>query len=308
MRGEGEGLNPYLGQLAALTVSFLFASTSTFFTLGGRQVGTVVLNRTRLLVAVAFIVLAHPLLGVALPLHAELGRVFWLAISGVFGLVIGDSFLFLAFVSIGPRLSMLLMALNPAIAALLAWIFLGEALSAFQVFAMALTLSGIAWVVLDTNGQMQRDSRQGKDYLVGILFGLGGAAGQALGLVTAKPGLVGGFPAISGTLIRMLTACVLLWAITLGRGQAGATLSSLRARPKAIKFILAGAFTGPFLGVTLSLFAIQNAEVGVASTLMALAPVVLLPVGGFVFGERIGWRAILGTLVAIGGVALLFLV
>jgi drug/metabolite transporter (DMT)-like permease len=298
----------FLGQLSALMVSFLFSITSTFFTLGGRQVGSMVLNRTRLLVAVAFIALAHPLLGVPLPIHAETKRITWLAISGVLGLVMGDGFLFMAFMSIGPRLSMLLMALNPAIAAVLAWIFLGESLSVLQVFAMALTLSGIAWVVMDTNGQMKRDPGQGKAYLLGILFGLGGATGQALGLVTAKPGLAGGFPAISGTLIRMLTASAFLWAITLLGGQAGATVRSLRARPQAIKFILAGAFTGPFLGVTLSLFAIQNAEIGVASTLMALTPVLLLPIGRFVFGERIGWRAILGTLVAITGVALLFLV
>jgi len=299
----------FLGQLAALTVSALFALTSTFFTLGGRQVGSMVLNRTRLLLAVAFVALAHPLLGIPLPLHAEAGRIAWLAISGVFGLVMGDGFLFMAFLAIGPRLSMLLMALNPAIAALLAWIFLGEALTALQVFAMALALVGIAWVVLDTNTQMRRNSDpiQGKAYLLGILFGLGGATGQALGLVTAKPGLEGGFPAISGTLIRMSTAAAFLWAITLLRGQAGDTLSSLRARPNAIKFILAGAFTGPFLGVTLSLYAIQNAEVGVASTLMALPPVLLLPIGHFVFGERIGWRAVVGTLVAIAGVALLFM-
>jgi len=267
-----------------------------------------VLNRTRLLVAVAFVALAHPLLGIPLPLHAEAERITWLAISGIFGLVLGDGFLFMAFISIGPRLSMLLMALNPAIAAVLAWIFLGEALSAMQIFAMALTLSGIAWVVLDTNNQMHRDPSQRRTYLLGILFGLGGAAGQALGLVTAKPGLMGGFPAVSGTLIRMFTASAFLWAITLFRGQAADTLRGLRARPKAIKFILAGAFTGPFLGVTLSLFAIQNAEVGIASTLMALPPILLLPIGHFIFGERIGWRAILGTLVAITGVALLFIV
>jgi drug/metabolite transporter (DMT)-like permease len=298
----------FLGQLSALAVSLLFALTSTFFTLGGRQVGSMVLNRTRLLVAVAFVALAHPLLGIPLPWHAGVGRITWLAISGVLGLVMGDGFLFMAFISIGPRLSMLLMALNPAIAALLAWIFLGESLSVWQVFAMALTLSGIAWVVLDTNGQIKRDPGQGKAYLAGILFGLGGATGQALGLVTAKPGLAGGFPAISGTLIRMFTASAFLWAFTLLRGQAGATLRSLRARPMAIKFILIGAFTGPFLGVTLSLFAIQNAEVGIASTLMALPPVLLLPIGRLVFGERIGWRAVFGTMVAITGVGLLFMV
>jgi len=71
--------------------------------------------------------------------------------------------------------------------------------------------------------------------------------------------------------------------------------------------ILGGAFSGPFLGVSLSLFALQNTSIGVASTLMALPPIFLLPVDAFYFHEKIGWGSILGTLVAITGVALLFL-
>jgi drug/metabolite transporter (DMT)-like permease len=55
------------------------------------------------------------------------------------------------------------------------------------------------------------------------------------------------------------------------------------------------------------LIAIQFTEIGVASTLMALPPVFMVPIGHYVFGERIGWPSIAGTLVAILGVALLFL-
>jgi drug/metabolite transporter (DMT)-like permease len=82
----------------------------------------------------------------------------------------------------------------------------------------------------------------------------------------------------------------------------------LSAQPRSVLFILVGGFIGPFLGVTSSLVAIQNAPVGIASTLMALPPVFLLPVGYLFFKERIGWQAVLGTLLAIAGVALLFMV
>jgi drug/metabolite transporter (DMT)-like permease len=61
------------------------------------------------------------------------------------------------------------------------------------------------------------------------------------------------------------------------------------------------------LGVLSSLFAVQHAEIGVASTLMALPPVIILPISYFVFKEKIGWQAILGTVLAIAGVAILFL-
>ena len=73
-------------------------------------------------------------------------------------------------------------------------------------------------------------------------------------------------------------------------------------------YILGGAAAGPTIAVTLTLFAIQNAEVGVASTLTSLTPIILLPAGYFAFKERFGWQAIVGTLLAITGVALLFLV
>ena len=72
-------------------------------------------------------------------------------------------------------------------------------------------------------------------------------------------------------------------------------------------FMALGALIGPVLGVSASLLAVQHAEIGVASTLMALPPVIVLPISYFVFKEKVGWQAIAGTLLAIVGVAVLFL-
>jgi drug/metabolite transporter (DMT)-like permease len=300
-------LSAYLGELAALATSILFAVTSTQFTLAGRRVGSLVLNRTRLVLAVAFNILAHLLLHLPLPFGLPNDRWLWLGLSGIIGLVIGDIFLFQAFVWIGPRLSMLMMSLAPILASVTAWLFLGETLSAGEVAGIVITVSGIAWVVLDHNGQVKINRDSTRIYLYGILFGLGAATGQALGLITAKKGLYGDFPALTGTLVRMLVAMVTMWTITLLQRQVRYTFQQLVSNRRSLWLILGGAISGPFLGVTASLVAIQNTEVGIASTLMALPPVILLPIGYFVFGERFGWQAILGTLVAISGVAILFL-
>jgi drug/metabolite transporter (DMT)-like permease len=107
--------------------------------------------------------------------------------------------------------------------------------------------------------------------------------------------------------MRMFVAMIVLWGLTILRGQVRYTLTTLAANRKALWLILGGAITGPFLGVTCSLYAVQNAPVGVASTLMALPPVILLPVGYYLFHERFGWQSIAGTLVAIAGVAMLFM-
>jgi drug/metabolite transporter (DMT)-like permease len=301
-------LSAYIGELSALATALFFTGTSTMFTLAGRQVGSLVVNRTRLILAVIFLTIAHLILRTPLPIHAEAERWLWLGLSGIVGLVLGDAFLFQAFVLIGPRLSMLMMSLAPVIAAVLAWVLLHENLSALQIVGILITISGIAWVVLERNGQRRIDPAGNREYLMGLLFGFGGAAGQAIGLILAKKGLGGNFPALSGTLIRMLAAMTTLWIVTLLTRQAGPTFRQLNAHRRAITFIIGGAFTGPFLGVTFSLLAIQYTQVGVASTIMALPPVFLLPVGYFLFKERFGWQAIAGTAVAMLGVGLLFLV
>jgi drug/metabolite transporter (DMT)-like permease len=157
-------------------------------------------------------------------------------------------------------------------------------------------------------GNAQNKTQNNPNYLRGILFAVGAAAGQAIGLVLSKKGLANDFPAISGNVIRMVAAAVSLWTITIFQGQVKYTFQQVRQHPRGNAFTFGGAIFGPFVGVSLSLYAVQYANVGIASTLMALAPIILLPISYFIFKERFGWKVILGTLLAIGGVALLFLV
>ena len=300
-------LTLYLGELAALTTAFCWSFTSIFFTLAGRQVGSVVVNRLRLLLATLFLVITHWLLAMPLPFSAGLERWFWLGLSGIIGLVLGDAFLFQSYVWVGPRLGMLMMSSVPVISTLLAWMFLGETLEISQIIGILLTVSGIAWVVLERSSRRPAQPAD-PNYIWGILFGLGAAVGQAVGLIAAKKGLGGDFPALSGNFMRMLVAMIVMWGFTLVRGQFRPTMQRLNSHPQAVLRIMGGAFTGPFIGVWLSLVAIQLTQVGIASTLMALPPVFLLPITHYVFKERIGWRAISGTLVAVTGVVVLLLV
>ena len=132
--------------------------------------------------------------------------------------------------------------------------------------------------------------------------------GQAIGLVTARVGLEGEFPALSALAIRLLGGAASLWLITILQGKARATVEGLREDPKATKQILLATVIGPFIGVYFSLVAIQFTSIGIASTLMSLPPIFLLPISYVVFKEAITWRSTLGTVVALVGVAILFLV
>ena len=295
----------YLGELAALATSLSFAFGSTMFTVAGRRIGSMNVNRTRLVIAAIFLAVTHWVtLGSIFPFDAAPERFFWLGLSGMVGLVIGDIFLFQAFVMIGPRLSMLMMSIAPILAAIQAWIFLDEKLSSGQIFGILLTVGGVAWVILEKKGR----NGNAREYGRGILLGFLAAIGQATGLVLAKNGLGGEFSAISANMIRMVSAAILIWVITLFQGQAKKTLTTFFNDRKGILSTLGGAFAGPFLGVSLSLFALQRVEVGVASTLTALPPIFLLPISYFIFKERFGWGAVIGTVVAMSGVAALFLV
>lgn len=295
-----------MGELAALATSLMWTFTSIFFTIGGREVGSVVVNRSRLLLAVIFLSVTHYfMLGTFFPLGVESYRYFWLAVSGIIGLVIGDAFLFQAFVMIGPRISMLLMALVPVISTFLAWVFLGETLGLWQLIAIAITVSGVAWVVLESPkaGVWQSSRHRG----LGLLAGLGGAFGQSFGLIAAKYGLAGDFPVLSGVLIRMLSAVIVIWTFTALRGKLRSTLVVFHNR-KALLAIVGGSVVGPFIGVWLSLVAVHLAPVGIASTLMALAPVLILPIAHFFLHDKVGFRAVFGTMVALAGVAMIFMV
>jgi len=299
----------YTGELAALATAFCWSFTSIFFTLSGRMVGSPVVNRTRLLLAVVMVSLMHWVLeGQLLPLDAEPSRWGWMGLSGVVGFVIGDAFLFQAFVMIGPRLSMLLMALNPVMGVVLAWALLSEELAVIELAGIFLTIGGVAWVLAERHqGTSSLPDVSPRYYLVGVLFGLGGALGQASGLILSKQGLEGDFSALSGNLMRLIASTSLIWLLAIAAGKARSNFQALQARPRAIRLLIGGAIAGPFIGVWLSLIAVQHAPVGIASTLMSLTPVILLPLGRVFFNEAISQRAIGGTLLAMLGTAILFL-
>jgi drug/metabolite transporter (DMT)-like permease len=282
---------PYMGELAAIGTSLCFSFGSILFTFAGREVGSGIVNRTRLLVAAVLVMLWHLVaFGQALPLDAAPERWFWLGLSGFVGLALGDAFLFQAFVLVGPRLSM----------------FLGETLALLEVVGIGITIAGIMLVIAERGGKAKVEELDRRRYIIGLLCGLGGAVGQASGLTLSKLGLSEGFPALSGNLIRLLTAMVIIWIVAGFNRQIINGFKVLRVHPRALMFLTGGAILGPMLGVWFSLIAVQNTSVGVASTLSSLMPIFLIPISYVVFKERVSKQAIIGTLVAFVGMVLLF--
>lgn len=295
----------FTGEFAALATSFFFAMTALIFTKTGRIVGSQVTNRMRLMFALIYLIVLNLIFfGEPLPFSAESSRWIWLALSGVIGLSLGDAFFFQSLISVGPRLGSLLLSLAPIFGSVIAWVFFGEILTALQITGIILALAGIGWVVVSHAEPPNTPHGQTKR---GVLFGVLAGLGQAVGLVLSKQGMFGDFSPFQANAIRMLAAVIFIWIWTAFDGRTGATFKALREKPRVIPLLALGALVGPVLGVTSSLLAVQHAEIGVASTLMALPPVIILPISYFAFHEKIGWQAIVGTVLAIAGVAILFL-
>ncbi len=297
-------LESRLGEIAAIGTALLWTLTYVQFTTAVRRIGPAVLNRLRLLFALLLLVCAHvAVYRTPLPFDAELSRWGWMALSGVIGFAISDAFLFRAFFHIGAHRTSLVMSLVPLWSALMAWGLFGETLSYVQIGAGLLTIAGVALVV----SSRRRGPAIEEKLALGVLFALGAVAAQSSRYILCVQGMSGGFPPLSANALQILAATVAVWAVALVRGTASSSFGGLRDSVAAGTTV-GGAFAGPFLGVTLSLVALTHAPVGIASTLMALVPVFLLPIARIVFKEPITLRAVFGTALAVAGVALLFLV
>lgn len=297
-------MDKYFGELAALGTSFCWSFGSIFFTIASKLIGSTEVNRIRLILGMAFMALTHLLtFGIIVPLNARGYHWFWFGLSGLIGFTIGDTFLFRSYVLIGPRLTMLLMSLSPIFGTIIAWIFLNEILKLQEVLAIILTVVGIIMVLYGKSDENAKD----KNYLSGVIYALGASFCQALGYFASKKGLLNnGLPALSGNLIRIMSGAFFIWLIAIFQGKFSQTLAKLSDK-RAYLAMMGGAIFGPFIGVWLSLVAIQYTNIGIASTLMALPPIILIPLSHLIFREKITFRSVIGTLVTVMGVSLIFL-
>lgn len=294
-----------LGELAALGTAACWTMSSLAFSAAGRRLGSLSLNLVRLVIAFAYITLYCGLArGHFLPFDAEPRAWAWLFASGLVGFVVGDLCLFRALVLIGPRLSMLVMALSPPMTTLLGLAFLNERISALGLAGMGVTTAGVAWVVSERK-EGEASASRSPDFMKGVLLALGGAAGQAGGLILSKIGMRSYDP-FAATQIRIFAGIVGFSIIFTAVGWWAKTARGLSDR-RGVSFAALGAFAGPFVGVSLSLLAIQHTETGVAATIMSTVPVLIIPVVVFLHKERVSARAALGAAVAVGGVAMLWL-
>jgi drug/metabolite transporter (DMT)-like permease len=297
------------GELAALGAAACWVVSALSFESAGKRIGSLSLNLIRLTMALLPLALWGLVTrGQVIPLDADIHTWSWLSASALVGFVIGDLCLFRAFVLIGPRLGVLIMASAPAWTALFGLVFLGESLDGRDLAGMGLTLAGIGWAIAHKPARSETEPpvepAASRANLQGVLLALAGAIGQAGGLVLSKHGM-GDYDPFAATQIRVMIGVLGFAAVVTGLRWWGKIGEALRDR-EAMQSTALGAVFGPFLGVACSLIAIQLAPTGIAATLMATTPILMLPVA-YARGDRFGIAGALGAVIAFAGVVLLLI-
>ena len=307
----------YIGELISIGVAFSWTATALLSEYGSKRLGNLTLNVLRMALALVFsLVLFGMVTGSPLPTAVPLDACGWMLLSGLVGYVIGDFCLFQCYIIIGSRYGQLFMTLAPLSAALMAWVTLGQQMTVMSIVAMLVTLLGIGISVL---GRGEHHKVSLKLPLHGVLYAIGAAMCQGIGLVLSKIGMdhynltalaETGVPEwmipFSANFYRCVAGIIGFTLLLYVREGIAPLRDALHDR-KGLTVATATTIFGPFVGVGFSLMAVQFTAAGIASTLMAMTPIIILLPSYWLFHEKITWRAFLGAVISVVGVSLFFL-
>ncbi len=302
----------YLGELISIGVAFSWTATALLSEFGSKRMGNLPLNVLRMALALLFsLVLFWVVVGTPLPPVGSWEACGWMLLSGVVGYVIGDFCLFQCYIIIGSRYGQLFMTLAPLAAALMAWMVLGQQMAAMSIVAMLVTLVGIGISVL---GRGEHHTVSLKLPLNGVLFAIGAALCQGIGLVLSKMGMdhydTEAMPSwlipFSANFLRCI-AGIIGFSLLLYFREGLQPLRHALHDGKGMAVATATTIFGPFVGVGFSLMAVQYTSAGIASTLMALTPIIIILPSYWLFRQPITLRSVVGAVISVLGVSLFFL-
>lgn len=291
----------YIGEIAALGVAVSWTASALFFEKAGNNIGALTVNLLRIGLAIVLLGIATFILrGSFFPTDAGAQQWIWLSLSGFVGFFLGDLALFHAYTLVGAPMTQLIMTLAPALTAITGFAFLQENLSFLKILAIVVVVAGILIAMLGKVGSRL----QIKISLKGFLFALGGAVGQAIGLILSKKG-IGDYDPMAATQIRAITGFA-AFVVLLSVLRYWPTVRASMKSTADMKSVFWGCFFGPFIGVSLSLYAVQHTSTGVAATLMGLVPIFIIFPTVFIQDRKITWMQIVGSIVSVSGSVLFF--
>lgn len=321
----------FLGEIIALFVAVSWTVTALFAEVASKRMGSLPLNVVRMTMSLTLLVLTLWLtMGMPWPRYADSATWLWLLVSGVVGYVIGDYCLMQGYILIGSRFGQLFMTLSAPTAALVGRLLLGEEMRPLAIVGMVVTLGGIALSILakPKDGHLQTKLPR-----KGVFYAAVAGICQGFGLVLSKIGLLHYDAAIAaagvsshavpdGALLHLPLYLSVPFAATMIRATIGLLgfflllrgfnrnwrqqLSHAVHDRRAMWCVLGATVFGPFIGVSASLLATQYTSTGIAQTLFALTPVLIIAPAAWVFHQKVALREVLGAIISVAGVCLFF--
>ncbi len=297
----------FRGELAALSAALIWAIASFVYVIMGRQIPPLVLNFAKCAIGLILSLLTLLIMGDFSPgfsLQTGMQPIGLLLVSGAIGIGLGDTAFFEALNCLGARRSLLIEALAPPLAALLATLFLGETLSYRAWIGIFLTVGGVTWVILER----VPDDFQGKlRPWRGIGFGLFSALAQASGAVLSRAALAEtSVSPLWGSLIRLVAGISILLILMSFQRRIWAEFQPLRDR-RFLLLLITTSFASTYLGIWLQQIALKFTATGIAQALLATSPLFGIPIALWM-KEKVSLRSICGAVLALLGIWALFAV
>lgn len=295
---------------ASFLAAFFFALNATCASHSVRGMGPVRANLFRLMVAAIALGLFAHTLGNGLT-SVSFG---WFVLSGLIGMGIGDLGVYGALPFLGSRLTVLMtQCLAAPIAALGEWLWLGTRLTASQMAWGLVILVGVASAIMPSKSSPPRVRIRP----IGFLFGLLAAAGQGLGALVSRKGVMAADAAgeaahnatfgLTAAYQRILAGFVFisLWFLLLRllrRLPAAPVVPDDPASRRTRRWwIVANGLAGPVAGVGCYQWALATTPSGIVLPIAATAPLLSIPIAFWLEGDRPSRRSIVGGVIAVTG-------
>ncbi|WP_330111614.1 DMT family transporter [Cetobacterium somerae] len=287
-----------MGESLALAAAFGWVGSSVFLERASKETGTLAVNLIRLIIAMLFLgVITYVKRGLVLPLDVTKESFKFLSISGLFGLFLGDFFLYKSYIKIGPRITLLVMTFSPIAVSILSFFILGEKIEGFKVLGMLLTIIGIAIVIL----KKKNDKEFSK---VGFIYALLAMLGESLGIVFTRLGSID-YDSFATIQVRTIPA-ILAFIVYISLKKEWSNIKEGILNKKGMIYIVLGTIVAT-LGVTALVEAMKYANVGIVSTLAATSPILIIPISIIFFKEKVSILEGIGALISFVGITIFFI-
>ena len=232
---------------------------------------------------------------------------FTILFSGIIGIFLGDTLLFIALQKIGPRRNNILFSLAAPFTVILNIIFLNEMMSTINLIGCIIVFFGVVVAIAYGNSKDKNhrwEVVEGNIYL-GVSLGIGAALCQAIGLIMMKPVLSMGADPIASAALRTAISFVFLAFTFFLNYKIFNTKTNLSFKIVG-QSILSG-FLGMALGMSLLLIALKYADAGIVATLSSTSPIMILLLIWLLTKKIPTIGAWIGTVLAIIGSGLIFI-